>query len=802
MQYRFCFRLCLVLSVLTSMALIGALADAQTLTWGVNGAGGGGNWDATTANWFNGATNVAWPSGASAVFGGASGGTVSSYFSGPVVSSMTFNTAGYTVQNGDIQSSSSGLTVTTNVDATISSSLDNSTTAGNFLVKNGSATLSLGGEFFLDSVQVNQGQLQLTGSADLVSASVVLANAPGVAVTFGQTSSFPDISSLSGGGTSGGAVQPNNQARTVMLTVLQPGSFAGALQNNGSGILAMDFETNQTLTSANTYSGATTVIGTLTLSGNGSVLNSAITVESGTLSLDNSGVIVANRISSSLPVASEGSTIKFIGNSTTPAAEALGVLSLTSASTVTVTQPGSAAAQLTFAGVQRNGQATLNVSGPNVEIMGLSNGSTGILPPYFREGNNWAIVGSNGSIAAFSAYATNINSGSTSDHVQLTASGTTTLNAPTTRASLNLQNANANVGQVLDLAGSSLALTSGGILSSGAGSTVIQNGSISTPAQEIVVTANNNLTIASTIADGGSQTTLTKTGPGILTLTGTNTYSGPTAVVQGTLIVSSDANLGSGSAIDLSGGTLQAAGSFSSAKGITMISPAIATVNTAGFNLTFTGATNGSVFKNGQGTLTLTNTTATNFVEAGTLALPNGESGDVEILGGNLQVAGTLPSLDVELFSTSTSILDIGGPAAARLTTNSFGLSGGSLLIDFGIGSTSSDFWTISGNSFLPFNTGAFQFEFQNLGGVATGINYPLMSFSTFGAPSTSIFAFAPDMAAAGWSGTFTTTTTGVSVRFTSVPVTVPEPFAWVLALQGLFIAVIARWRLARSRGR
>src|SRR5262245_10510389 len=51
-------------------------ATAANLTWGVNGAGGSGTWNTTTANWFNGSQNVTWPSGGDAVFPGASGGTV------------------------------------------------------------------------------------------------------------------------------------------------------------------------------------------------------------------------------------------------------------------------------------------------------------------------------------------------------------------------------------------------------------------------------------------------------------------------------------------------------------------------------------------------------------------------------------------------------------------------------------------------------------------------------------------------------------------------------------------------------
>jgi autotransporter-associated beta strand protein len=44
-----------------------------------------------------------------------------------------------------------------------------------------------------------------------------------------------------------------------------------------------------------------------------------------------------------------------------------------------------------------------------------------------------------------------------------------------------------------------------------------------------------NLTIASAIADNSGATGLTKAGPGTLVLSGTNTYSGVTNVLQGTL---------------------------------------------------------------------------------------------------------------------------------------------------------------------------------------------------------------------------------------------------------------------------
>ncbi|NKC22631.1 hypothetical protein HED50_12665 [Ochrobactrum oryzae] len=55
---------------------------------------------------------------------------------------------------------------------------------------------------------------------------------------------------------------------------------------------------------------------------------------------------------------------------------------------------------------------------------------------------------------------------------------------------------------------------------------------------------NNFDATASGVLSGGGK--LTKTGAGVLTLTGTNTYSGGTAITAGTLSVGADNNLCSG----------------------------------------------------------------------------------------------------------------------------------------------------------------------------------------------------------------------------------------------------------------
>jgi len=94
-KYIYIFPLLLVL-----MAGWSTPAKAQ-LTWGVSGTGGSGSWTATTANWWNGTTNQTWTIGDSATFAGTSG-TVSLGSYAPVVSAITFNTAGYVIANGSL----------------------------------------------------------------------------------------------------------------------------------------------------------------------------------------------------------------------------------------------------------------------------------------------------------------------------------------------------------------------------------------------------------------------------------------------------------------------------------------------------------------------------------------------------------------------------------------------------------------------------------------------------------------------------------------------------------------------------
>jgi autotransporter-associated beta strand protein len=453
-------------------------------------------------------------------------------------------------------------------------------------------------------------------------------------------------------------------------------------------------------------------------------------------------------------------------------------LRVAGASQLTANPDPSPLEQLSFAGLTREGYGVLSIIGSNVSFAGLTNGSTGIVAPYITVVNDWGTVGADGRITAFTAYVPDINAASATDNVRIISSGTTTLAAPSTVGSLNLQSAG-TINPTLDLGGHELGLTTGGIITStGVGTNVIRNGSLSTPSGEFVVTTySSGLTINANIVDSGGGTALTKSGTSMLTLTGNNTYTGLTSIMQGTLAVSSDANLGLGTTINFGGGTLLAAGSFMSAKGIDTVSNG-GTINTAGFNLEFTGPSSGSLTKTGLGTLTLDNAMTDSLtIQQGLVVLPHGAASSVvNLIGANLQVAGAIEGLTWQpiLSTHPISTLDIGGPAAAALTMVQFSLVGGSpVQVNFGLGSTHSDSWSITQSvGFWPTAVGSLQFEFQNLGGLTTGVAYPLISFRStgFGTPSSSIFAIAPDLVSAGWAGTFSTTATGVSVTFTSVP--------------------------------
>lgn len=123
-----------------------------------------------------------------------------------------------------------------------------------------------------------------------------------------------------------------------------------------------------------------------------------------------------------------------------------------------------------------------------------------------------------------------------------------------------------------------------------------------------VTFANANLTFGGTISGSGQ---ILKAGAGVLTLTGTNTFTGGIVAVQGTVAAASDAALGDPAApLLLAGGTFQPTASFTSNRPVLLtVGTPIAFVNgvnwTVGGNIT--SQTNAATLvKDGTGDLILT----------------------------------------------------------------------------------------------------------------------------------------------------------------------------------------------------
>ncbi|WLH82387.1 autotransporter-associated beta strand repeat-containing protein [Pseudomonas sp. FP2338] len=207
--------------------------------------------------------------------------------------------------------------------------------------------------------------------------------------------------------------------------------------------------------------------------------------------------------------------------------------------------------------------------------------------------------------------------------------------------------------------GNDLALSSGAVTVTAA-STLQAPGTVSLAN---TFTLNDNLTtdVAGTLSLNGAISGnggLTQSGAGSLTLNGANTYTGPTALNTGTLVVGSDTAIGTGALNAAAGTTLQSGAAVSLGNNINLGGNlTIAGVNALTLGGTVAGL--GGLIKNGAGDLVLNH--ANTYL--GTTALNTGKLvvGASGALGaGTLNAAGGT-SLDANTAATLTNAVNLAG---------------------------------------------------------------------------------------------------------------------------------------------
>jgi autotransporter-associated beta strand protein len=409
------------------------------------------------------------------------------------------------------------------------------------------------------------------------------------------------------------------KSNTSTWTLSAANAYFGGTFVNG-GTLGLDFSA-ATAPASNIINNATNV--------------SALTLGGGTLSLTGKASTTNSQRFNGLTALAGSSAIVLNANATAnPLVLTLGALTrATGGGTVDFTLP---------TGTQdgTNGVTTTSTGFLNNNVLTHAAGGTAFATV---GGNDWATLNGTGNIVGYDSlhdYTATTGAGGagttasnyTDKNIDVNSSEGL-LSGPITPNTLRF---NTNVANTVTLAAGTNMIGAGGILVTstvGGYDSTITGDTLagSTTGKDLVVIQNNTsggLTISSVIADNASATALTKAGPGTLTLSGVNTYTGVTTVYTGTLSVSNLQNAGSNSHIGnfptvgatglvLGGGTLKYTGGNASIDRGFTLSTANSTIDVnnastalklgasslGAFTLNVTGGT-GSTLEIGAATLT------------------------------------------------------------------------------------------------------------------------------------------------------------------------------------------------------
>jgi autotransporter-associated beta strand protein len=590
------------------------------------------------------------------------------------------------------------------------------TYTGPTTINAGVVQVTTGATLGTGAVTVNAGAtLQLIGSASLVQPLILNGSGVGGGVAGGTggalEASGPSVSAtgpitLGSDATIGvdpadvlslGGVALGGNTLTVNSGGAAVASIGGAI--TGAGNLAVNTALaglaggTVMVSGSSSYNGTTTVCaGTLLVSSGGSLASASYTVNQGaTLALDNSSVVIANRIPSGAAVNLNGGTLSLAGNNGADVAETVGSVTLVGGHSNIRVNPGSSSSltQLTVGQLVRNTGATANFSSTGTLgsakdqlVFGIAPvlAAGNILPYATVNDTDFATYGANGA-AAFQGYKTTLTGAGPTDVVKLTTSATAATPGQTIAGLLLANNATLtiNSGITLGLAGGELVLGGGTVKPSAA-----QVATLNLGAGEGYVFTEATSTISAQLTGGGGadfsglagsaltlspgtfqnnygatyldSTRLALTGPNALgtaplTLTGGTLNTGTANVTLTNSVSLTNAVVG----LNADNLTLGGPVTLTGANALTVTQPTAGSLGT-----TITGAIggSGSLTKLGAGTLTLS---ASNTYTGGTVL-----AGGTLALGAQVTPVGSGP-LTLTGSATSGSTLTSGVPGGVSL---------------------------------------------------------------------------------------------------------------------------------------
>ena len=571
---------------------LSGISLGTSYTWDASGANpaaptdGAGNWSITNANWSSGASDNDWSPGYNAVIGannGAAGKLTITDAGGEIVHNITFNAPGsgaYNITGSSlILTNTPTITVASGVIATNSSQL-----GGSGFVKTGAGLLVLQPSVAATNsgtTVVNAGTLQLGSSAVLDLDDSVTVTTGAVLLVSGSTS-IPTASTLTINGGSVTNLSIGGTATETHNMIVFDNNGVLAFGPTGSGqIVATNMDCRSGAELFPKFASAQTTnftvkstSGTMIIQSrpnNTGVQGIILTLLAGTMIPDypnpapnGDSTQGGAKFLPTGPLTLGGGTLfcRFNAN----ASRTENVLS-------TIILPGG-----TFFEVTNNAPNSSNAYGFTQNAIARSVGGTvdysfggtggahnvttstanvdGILGGWATFGeSDWAI---GTTIAAYTGYVTSTDPTTwvAANNISINVNPIGDVPASTTINTLKLSGSSA-----LTLDGT-FTLATGGLLVTGSGANSISGNTLEgASGADLIIQqfSTGDLTISSTLADNTSATALTKSGPGRLIITGTDSMTGNNYLNGGIVSVSSLAQLAGGS-LFLNNGTLSYTG--------------------------------------------------------------------------------------------------------------------------------------------------------------------------------------------------------------------------------------------------